>query len=325
MDRYAAIQLFLRVVDEGSFAAAAGHTGISRAQASKLIRALEEDLGVRLIQRTTRKLSLTEAGRHYHARVAEAMASLAEAAAEAAQRQTEPRGHLRVSAPTSFATRHLGDALTEFLRRNPRIELELDLNDRRADLVRDGFDMAIRIGHLADSSLVARRIAPARVVLVASPAYLKAYGTPTHPQQLESHTALRYTLTAHSDVWSFTKDGETVNVRVHGPLQASNGDVLSAAATRGLGIALQPSFIAGNAIRSGELVRILCDWQLPETSIYAVFPEGRAVPAKTRSLIDFLAARFGDAPYWDDGLFASGPKAPALRRGKRGQPSPTPD
>ncbi|MHB8570641.1 MAG: LysR substrate-binding domain-containing protein, partial [Metallibacterium sp.] len=188
MDRYAAMQLFLRVVDDGSFAAAANHSGISRAQASKLIRALEEDLGVRLIQRTTRKLSLTEAGRHYHERVATAMAALSEAAAEAGQRQTEPRGHLRVSAPTSFATRHLADALTEFLRRNPRIELELDLNDRRADLVRDGFDMAIRIGNLADSSLIARRIAPARRLAVAAPAYLKAHGTPTHPQQLESHS-----------------------------------------------------------------------------------------------------------------------------------------
>ncbi len=318
MDRYAAMQLFLRVVDDGSFAAAAGHSGISRAQASKLIRALEEDLGVRLIQRTTRKLSLTEAGRHYHERVAAAMAALNEAAAEAGQRQTEPRGHLRVSAPTSFATRHLADALTEFLRRNPRIELELDLNDRRADLVRDGFDMAIRIGHLADSSLIARRIAPARMLAVAAPAYLKAHGTPTHPQQLEAHTALLYTLIPHHDLWTFAREQDTVNVRVHGPLHASNGDVLAAAVVRGLGVAVQPSFIVGDLVRSGELQRILCDWHLPEATIYAVYPAGRALPAKTRSLIDFLAARFGDEPYWDDGLFNTKAAIPASRRGKPG-------
>ncbi len=314
MDRYAALQLFLRVVEDGSFAAAASHGGISRAQASKLIRALEDDLGVRLIQRTTRKLSLTEAGLQFHARVAEAMLALQEAAAEAAQRQTEPRGRLRVSAPTSFATRHLGDALTEFLRRHPRIELELDLSDQRADLVRDGFDMAIRIGHLADSSLVARRIAPARMMAVAAPSYLRTHGTPVHPQQLESHAGLLYTLTAHPGQWTFTHGGESVTVRLRGPLRAGNGDVLAGAALRGLGIAVQPTFIVGDAVRRGELQRILSDWELPDAAIYAVYPAGRAVPAKTRALIDFLAARYGDEPYWDEGLFA-----PVAARAVRGR------
>ena len=270
MDRYAALQLFLRVVDDGSFAAAAGHAGISRAQASKLIRALEDDLGVRLIQRTTRKLSLTEAGAQFHTRVAEAMASLHEAAAEAAERQTDPRGRLRVSAPTSFAIRHLGDALAEFLRRHPRIELELDLSDQRADLVRDGFDMAIRIGKLSDSSLVARRIAPARMLAAAAPSYLRTHGTPQHPQQLESHSALVYTLTAHPGQWTFSRNGETVTVQLRGPLRAGNGDVLVGAAVRGLGVTVQPSFILGDAVRRGELQRILPDWQLPDAGIHAV-------------------------------------------------------
>ncbi len=314
MDRYAALTLFLRVVEDGSFAAAAQHAGISRAQASKLIRALEDDLGVRLIQRTTRKLSLTEAGSQYHARVAEAMASLQEAAAEAAQRQVDPRGRLRVSAPTSFATRHLSDALAEFLRQHPRIELELVLSDQRADLVKDGFDMAIRIGHLADSSLVARRIAPARLLAAAAPTYLRTHGTPTHPQQLESHSGMVYTLTAHPGQWTFTRGSETVTVHMRGPLRADNGDVLTGAAARGLGITVQPTFIIGDAVRRGELQRILPDWTLEDAAIYAVFPAGRAVPAKTRALIDFLAARFGDEPYWDRDLFeARAPKAARSR------------
>lgn len=318
MDRYAALQLFLRVVEDGSFAAAASHGGISRAQASKLIRALEDDLGVRLIQRTTRKLSLTEAGTQFHVRVAEAMRALQEAEAEAAQRQTEPRGRLRVSAPISFSRRYLGDAVAEFLRRHPRIELELDLSDQRADLVRDGFDMAIRIGHLADSSLVARRIAPARLMAAAAPSYLRAHGTPTHPQQLEAHVGMVYTLTAHPGQWTFRRGDESVTVRMHGPLRASNGDVLTAAAQRGLGITVQPTFIIGDAVRRGELVPILGEWQVQEAAIYAVYPAGRAVPAKTRALIDFLAERFGDNPQWDEGLFptAAPPPARSARAGR---------
>ena len=315
MDRLAAMQLFVRVVESGSFAAAAMQADISRAQASKLIRGLEDDLGVRLLQRTTRRLSLTEAGQRYLDRVREALAAIAEAEAEAAEHQSEPRGRLRVSAPTSFSILHLGPALAAFHQRYPRIELDIDLNDRVVDLVEDGWDMALRIGRLADSSLAARRLAPCRMVAVAAPDYLRARGSPQHPQDLVRHTCLLYTLSARRDEWTFARDGEIASVRVNGPLRTNNGDMIAAAAAAGLGIALQPSFIVGERLRHGELVHVLPAWRVqPEAAVYAVYPASRALPAKTRSLIDFLAGRFGDQPYWDCGLFPETTPAATTRK-----------
>ncbi len=317
MDRLAAMQLFVRVVESGSFAAAATQADISRAQASKLIRALEDDLGVRLLQRTTRKLSLTEAGQRYLDRVREALAAINEAEAEAAEHQSEPRGRLRLSAPMSFSILHLGPALAEFHLRYPKIELEVDLDDRLVDLVEDGWDIALRIGRLADSSLVARRIAPCRMVAVASPGYLQRQGTPQHPLELARHACLRYSLARRRDEWTFTRTGESVTIVASGPLRANNGDMIAAAATAGLGIALQPSFISSERLRRGELVRVLPDWQIEaDAAVYAVYPASRALPAKTRALIDFLAERFGDFPYWDCGLFPETTAPTATRKSR---------
>lgn len=299
MDRLQAMQLFVRVVDSGSYTAAAEQMEISRALASKLIQALEEQLGVRLLHRTTRRLSLTEAGESYYQRASEILAQLAEAEAEAAELQAEPRGRLRVSAPMSFAVRHVGGLLAEFQHRFPRIELELNLNDRQVDLVEEGFDLAIRIARLADSSLVARRLAPARLAVVASPAYLERHGTPATPADLARHNCLIYTLTPRPGEWVFMHGEERVAVHVHGNLRVNNGDVIARAAVDGGGIALSPTFMIGDELRSGSLVPLLVDWQMPEPGIYAIYPPGRALPAKTRSLIDFLAERFGPAPYWD--------------------------
>lgn len=299
MDKLQAMQLFARVVDSGSFTAGAAQMGISRALASKLIQTLEDQLGVRLLNRTTRRVSLTDPGKNYFARVSQLLDALAEAEAEAAELQVEPRGRMRVSVPISFAVKHLAPALSDFQRLFPRVELELGLNDRLVDLVDEGFDMAVRIGRLADSSLVARRIAPATLLAVASPKYLQLHGTPTHPDQLSAHNVLIYTLTAKPEEWVFTRGGETVATRIKGNLYTNNGDYLAAAAIEGAGITMLPAFIVFDAVKEGRLVEVLGDWPSPPLGIYAIYAQTRAVPAKTRVLIDFLVERFGPLPYWE--------------------------
>lgn len=299
MDKLQALQLFVRVVDAGSYTAAADQMEISRALASKLVQSLEEQLGVRLLHRTTRKLSLTEAGERYYQRVSEILGSLNEAEALASELQAEPRGRLRVSAPMSFAIHHLGSAVAQFQQRHPRIELELTLNDRQVDLVDEGFDMAVRIARLADSSLVARRIAPCRLRLLASPAYLARAGAPQHPLDLTRHNFLSYTLAARRDEIVLVNGSERHTVNLSGSLRVNNGDVIASAAVAGLGICASPSFLIWQREQRGELVSVLPQWQIPDIGVYAVYPAGRTLPAKTRSFIDFLVERFGPEPYWD--------------------------
>ena len=228
MDKFQGMHLFARVVETGSFTAAAGALGISRALASKLIQTLEESLGVRLLNRTTRRVSLTDAGRNYYQRISDILAQLAEAEAEAAEMQVEPRGKMRVSAPISFSVRHLAPALSEFQRRYPRVELELELSDRVVDLVDEGFDLAIRIGKLADSSLVARRIAPACLIMVASPRYLERAGTPREPADLVKHNFMIYTLASRRDEITLERGNESVSTRLRGNLLVDNGGMESA-------------------------------------------------------------------------------------------------
>ncbi|MEO8670844.1 MAG: LysR family transcriptional regulator [Tahibacter sp.] len=302
MDKLQAMQLFVRVVDTGSYTAAADQLEISRALASKLVQGLEEQLGVRLLHRTTRKLSLTEAGQNYYQRVGEILAELAEAEAAASEMQADPRGKLRVSAPMSFAIHHLGAAVALFQQRHPRIELELTLNDRQVDLVEEGFDMAIRIARLADSSLIARRIATCRLLLVAAPAYLERAAPLRNPDDLALHNVLSYTLAARRDELTLQRNGEQRTVSVAGNLRVNNGDVIASAAAAGSGIAISPTFLAHEMLNRGELVRVLTEWEIPSIGIHAVYPPGRAIPAKTRSLIDFLVERFGPEPYWDRDL-----------------------
>lgn len=299
MDKFQGMQLFARVVEAGSFTAAAEALGISRALASKLIQTLEESLGVRLLNRTTRRVSLTDAGRNYYQRVSEILAQLAEAEAEAAELQVEPRGRMRLSAPISFSTRHLAPALSEFQRRYPRVELELELSDRLVDLVDEGFDLAIRIGKLADSSLVARRIASACLVMVAAPGYLERAGVPKLPADLGKHNFMIYTLATRRDEVALERDGTTETTRVHGNLCVDNGDYIAAAALAGHGISVLPTFIVGEHLQRGELVHVLEEWTIPSLGIHAVYAQTRSLPAKTRVLIDFLVERFGPQPYWD--------------------------
>lgn len=307
MDKLQGMQLFTRVVEAGSFTAGAEQMGISRALASKLIQNLEDSLGVRLLNRTTRRISLTDPGKNYYQRVSELLAQLAEAEAEAAELQIEPRGRMRVSAPISFSVLHLAPALSEFQRRYPRLELELDLNDRVVDLVDEGFDLAIRIGRLADSSLVARRIAPACLVLLASPAYLERAGTPTRPEELSNHEFLIYTLASRRDELVFERGEEKAAVRIRGNLLVNNGDYIAAATIEGNGISLLPTFIAAPHLKAGTLVPILREWSVPPIAIHAVYAQTRALPAKTRVLIDYLVERFGPEPYWEASCTESAP------------------
>jgi DNA-binding transcriptional LysR family regulator len=300
MDKFQGMQLFTRVVDAGSFTAAAEGLGISRALASKLIQNLEDSLGVRLLNRTTRRISLTDAGRNYYLRVSEILSQLAEAEAEAAELQVEPRGRMRVSAPISFSVLHLAPALSDFQKRYPRVELELELSDRVVDLVDEGFDLAIRIGKLADSSLIARRIAPACLLMVASPDYLKRAGTPRQPSDLATHNFMIYTLATRRDEVVLERDGESTATRIRGNLLVNNGDFIVAAAVQGHGISVLPTFIITEQLRRGELVRVLESWSVPSIAIHAVYAQTRSLPAKTRALIDFLVDRFGPEPYWEN-------------------------
>jgi DNA-binding transcriptional LysR family regulator len=298
-DRLTALEVFTRIVETGSFTLAAAELNLSRGAVSKHMTVLEDRLGVRLLNRTTRRSSLTEAGTAFYERCRQLLADLEEAELQAGQAALCPRGVLKISAPMSFGIHHLAPALPDYLRAYPEVTVDLALNDRVVDLVDEGFDVAIRIRRLDDSSLIARRIAPCRMVVCAAPAYLAARGEPRVPADLARHDCLAYTYAARGDVWEFTGPEGVETVRVTGRFRANNGDALGAAAAAGYGIIIQPTFIVSDQLASGVLRPILTDYRLAESSIFAVWPPGRHVSAKLRSFVDFLAARFGPEPYWD--------------------------
>jgi len=300
MDQLAAIEAFVRVAELGSFSKAAERLHSSKSAVSRQVGALEAELGARLLHRTTRALTLTEAGRSYFTQAARILADLAEANASVGQLQAAPRGRLRVSAPVSFGFLHLAPALPDFLERYPDVEIELAANDRYVDLVDEGFDMAVRIGTLADSSLVARRIAPARRTVCAAPAYLQRRGTPASPDDLKAHECLCYSNVGAAQEWRFVRpDGRPWPVEVRGRLHANNGDALRAAALRGFGLAVLPSFLVGRDFQSGALVSLLEPFMPQDSAVHAVYPHARHLSPKVRAFVDFLAERFGPDPYWD--------------------------
>lgn len=299
MDLLAGMAVFARVVDAGGISAAARDLRLSKSAVSKQLAALEDRLGARLLQRTTRRMSLTEAGANFleHCRRVVAEAEAAESAVGALQ--AEPRGVLRVNAPMTFGTMHLAAAIPDFLARYPRVNVDLSLNDRLVDLLDEGFDVAVRIAKLADSSLVARKLAPARRVMVAAPSYLDRRGRPASLAELSAHDILSYSYLSSTDEWRFDgPDGEE-SVRLDGRLKANNGEVLLAACLAGSGIAALPTFISGPSLRAGTLVRVLPQYQNTGIGIHAVWPTGRHLSAKVRAFVDFLAERFGPVPYWD--------------------------
>ena len=299
IDIVAGIRVFTAVVEAGSFAGAADKLDLSRGMATRYVAQLEAHLGVRLLNRTTRTLSLTEAGSDYYPRATQILAMVEEAENSVAQKTSVPRGILRVATSVGFGVRHLDRAIAEYLQRYPSMEVDLTLNERTVDLVEEGFDLAVRVAAQIDPGLVARRFTRARTAACASPAYLKERGTPETPEQLTGHNCMAYAHTHWQNEWRFTRNGEERRVRISGNLRGNNGNILVSAAIEGLGVILEPSFLVFEALQQKRLVRILSDWETDELSVFAVYPNRKFLPPKVRSFIDFLADHFGPEPYWD--------------------------
>lgn len=293
------ILAFVRVAETGAFARAAERMGLAKSILSRRVARLEQSLGAKLLTRTAQGAQPTEIGRLYFERASNILAELEAAQEVVAEQVTQVAGPIRMSAPLSFGIQYLAPALAGFGTAHPRVELDVSLEDRRVDLVGGGFDLAIRIGTLPDSSLVARRITRVTAAVVASPAYLDRTGRPAHPRDLQGRDLLVYSNISPSQQWRLrTGDGyETIRGPVR--LRADNGDLLREAACAGLGIAVLPTFIAAPAIHSGKLEPVLLDYPFDESGLYVVMPPGRAVTARVRALVDFLVARFGPEPQWD--------------------------
>ncbi|MFN0264484.1 LysR family transcriptional regulator [Tepidamorphus sp. 3E244] len=300
MDRFAEVEAFVRIVDTGGIGAAARRMGVAKSVISRRLRELEDRLGGRLINRTTRQFSLTETGRAYYERVSQLLEDLEDADHAAHCDAQTLIGTLRVAAPMTFGNVHLAPAIAEFLKQHAGLHIHLDLNDRRVDLVEEGFDMAIRIGQLADSSLIARKLAPVRNALVASPEFIAQHGPLKIAEDFNDLPALRYTGISERDAFQIRRpDGESVQLRPDIRMQANNGEILVRMAEAGLGFMFTPTFIAAAAIDAGRLDVLLPDHQLGEVTAYAIYPPGRNLSTKVRAFIDFLVGRFGEMPYWD--------------------------
>ncbi|WP_372424991.1 LysR family transcriptional regulator [Salinarimonas chemoclinalis] len=299
MDRLGDLDVFARIVAARSMSAAGRELGLSPAVVSKRMRRLEERLGVRLLQRTTRSLALTEAGRGFHERVVAILASVEEAEAWAMSGAAEPRGLLRVSAPTSFGRMHVAPHLVRFLDAHPQVTLDLALSDAFVDVVAEGLDLAIRIADLSDSSLVAKKLAPSHRVLVATPGYLATHGTPADLDALARHTLLVH----GTPEWRLDGPDGPRTVRITSPLRTNSSEVVREAVLSGAGIALRSTWDVGPELKSGALVRVLPAWRSSaRVAIHAVYPSRRHLEQKTRAFIDFLERLYGPTPYWDAGL-----------------------
>lgn len=288
MDRFQEMQVFAGVVDAGSFVAAADALGMSKAAVSRHVAELERRLGVRLLHRSTRRLSLTAEGETFHARCKAVLAEVDEAEAEITAGAGEARGHLRVNVPFSFGQQYLAPLWPVFMGRHPALSMDVTLSDRVVDLVEEGFDLAIRIAQLPASTLISRRLASTRLVLCASPEYIANHGAPQHPGDIAQHAAIAYTLFAGGDQWHFRNGDDHASGKVRARLRSNNGDTCVQAALQGLGLILQPSFLVAPHLRSGHLVEVLPTWRAAELGIYAVYPTRRHVAPKVRLLIDFL-------------------------------------
>lgn len=300
MDDLNDVAVFVAVVDEGSFTRAAERLRLSRPVVSKYVSRLEDALGARLLNRTTRRLSLTEAGRIFHERCRRGLDDITEARAEVSRLQDEPRGVLRVNVPMSFGILHIAPLIPEFMRRFPEVSVEMELNDRQLDVIEDAFDISVRISELPDSSLIARRLAPCRHAIVAAPSYLDRRGTPRKPEELGQHDIVTFSLQQSTHQWHFlSPDGQPVQVSVRSRLQTNNSLALREAVLGGLGIARIPTFVVGHDVREGRLTAVLRDYGTLEVSVYLVYPQRRHLSPKVRAFADFVATHIGETPYWD--------------------------
>lgn len=299
MDRLSSMEVFVAVVETGSFAAAAARSSLSRAMVTRHVMSLENRLGTRLLNRTTRKLSLTEAGVAYFERCQQVLADVEEADAVASQMSGTPRGRLRINAALSFGVRHIAPLLGDYLQQYRDVTVDLTLNDRVVDLVEEGYDVAIRIGAQLPPNMVARRLGATRLVVCGSPDYFARYGEPGVPADLARHVCFGYSYWTAAGEWPFTDGaGRTEVISVKGTLTANNGDALCAAAVSGAGLIYEPSFIVAGQLDAGRLRAALTGYDTRELGIYAVYASRRHLSAKVRTFVDFLSERFGaDAPW----------------------------
>ncbi len=300
MDRYENMNAFVRVVEAGSISAAADRMDVAKSVVSRRLKELEEHLGVELFHRTTRQMNLTDSGRAFYQQAVRILADILEAEHATSQFHGALKGTLKVALPLSFGLMHLGPAINEFLQENPDVEFDLDFNDRQIDILAEGFDLAIRIASLQDSSFIARRLAPIHTVMAASPAYLERISMPYSPQELIHHRCLVYNLINNLESWNlYDTTGQLFKTRITPYLKASNGEFLRDAAVNGLGIVLLPTFIVYREIESGALLPLMTNYHASHLAVYAIYPQTRHLSQRVRAFVDFLAKRFEGLPYWD--------------------------
>ena len=300
MNEFGAIPVFVAVVENDGFSAASRALGISKSAVSKRINQLEDHLGVRLLHRTTRKLSLTEAGERYFEHAAQALTAAGQAEDAVTELQGEPQGKLKISSPMSFGRLHVAPLIPIFMKRYPKILIDLVMDDRNIDLVAEGFDVAIRSGDMPASTLIARKLAPLRQVLCASPDYIDRYDMPVTPSELSERNCILFSYSGDANEWTLNKGGKSEAVLVSGSYRVNNSEAILVALREGIGIGRLPTFVAGPDLREGNLVRILESYHIPDHTFYAVFPERQYLPAKVRAFLDFSINYFGgDQPYWD--------------------------
>jgi DNA-binding transcriptional LysR family regulator len=298
VDRFQAITAFARVVEAGSFVGAAARLDVSVSAVSRQVAELEAHLDTRLLNRTTRRLSLTESGRVFYERCVQLLADLDEAEQSAGAGTVRPRGTLMLTCGTTFGERHLAPAIADFIVRYPEMRFDVDLSDRATDLVDEGFDCAVRIGAIGSQNLVGRKIGQTRLVCCASPAYLAKHGEPKLPEDLASHACLTYEYSPLKNMWPFRDaEGRDRSVKVSGPVHANYGAFLAALAAAGSALVIEPDFVLGPEVRAGRLVPILRKFESSPANIYVVYPSRRNLSAKVRAFTDFLSARF-EAPDW---------------------------
>ena len=301
MDKLAAMLVFVRVVETGGLSAAGRALGLAPPSVSRRISDLEDLLGVKLLQRTTRRLSLTEAGEIYYERSRDIVQAVDEANLAVTEKRTDPSGTLRIASAASVARLHVAPAVAAFQMQYPKVRIVVQVTDRLVDLIDEGLDVAIRIGQLEDSSLIARKVGECRRLVCASPAYLKRAGRPEDPRELSDHACLSYRSHAGSSLWRFRKGKKAIDVQVSGPFFTDDGETLVAGACAGLGLILVPEWLAGEEINRGRLTEVFSNY-IPEpsqTPLYTVFAPGPYTSPKIRAFVDFLASRFSNAYQWD--------------------------
>lgn len=300
MDRFETLRAFVQVVESGSLTKAADTLQVATSAISRRVKELEARLGTQLLQRTTRQMRLTAAGETFHARASQILQALDEAEAEAGHAAKALSGPLRIAAPLSFGQSHLGPILIEFAEAHPEVQLDVDLSDRMVDLVAEGHDLALRIGTLADSSLIARKLADVRLVVSAAPGFWAKHGVPKRPEDLKGLPALCYTGSERIDSWAYTgPDGTQGTIEMSVAMRATNGNFLTDAAAAGLGVVMSPSFICHEALADGRLQPVLTDHIWPMVTIYMVYPQTRHLSARARAFIDFVRARIEPVPAWE--------------------------